>query len=154
MLNSEKLTKIVDGKLTGFLRQVVQVKAGPPKDLSLEDLINKGSEVNPGVRFYRNELHTYRRIRNTITHDKICGCTAVEPTDSAIAEIERVLERLTSPPRITDIFHKDVYGISIDTSIGEAATVIRENSYCPASTSPGGRRPLLLRFPSSTSPTP
>lgn len=83
-------------------------------------------------REYENELDLCRETRNLLSHNpKLNGSYAVEPSESLIMFIDRIIDKIENPLRAKDVMvpKNALCYRHMNASVREAMIALRENSY-------------------------
>lgn len=96
--------------------------------------LKKISEGNYSITgFIRKHIYTLRsfwELRNFITHGiKTNGETFANPTPAAIKKIAQYAESITKPPRVIDIFKKEVYTAQTQDFLKEVIPTMKKRGY-------------------------
>jgi len=95
---------------------------------SFAEAIRKGrSSISP-VRWRYDDLNRCRELRNTLVHTRDEDYIA-EPTEETVNTIEEIAELLMNPPRVGQLFRKDVFCLHKSEPIGRAVEVVLHESY-------------------------
>ena len=83
-----------------------------PRRRRFRELVENASVRNPMVARFKDDLREFSELRNAIVHETTDGRVIAEPNDEATAEIERIADLITDPPRIRDLPEMKVFTLS------------------------------------------
>ena len=72
------------------------------RNITFSDMIRRAVSVNSVVRKYEDKLIDYARLRNAIIHNSNEERIIAEPHDEVVAEMERIAEVISCPPKVID----------------------------------------------------
>lgn len=108
------------------LRRIVRAA---DRSLTADQLIPVAAEHSPLVRKYQRDLHAFRNLRNSLSHDSWRGRLMVEPLPHVIHEVERIADRLETPPRLPERLLRRPRVFLMSEKIGAALEFMLENDY-------------------------
>ena len=81
------------------------------------------------VRRFELDLKEYADLRNAITHERTDGRAIAEPHASTVAGLEEILDLLTEPPKVGDLFRHKVERADIGEPVGRAAKAMLDEDF-------------------------
>ncbi|HWQ23387.1 MAG TPA: CBS domain-containing protein [Gaiellaceae bacterium] len=81
------------------------------------------------VKRYELDLKEYADLRNAITHERTDGRAIAEPHPDTVASLESILERLTRPPKVGELFRHRVERADVGEPIGRAAKAMLDGNF-------------------------
>lgn len=93
-------------------------------------MISDLKRTNAVVRKYETDLREFADLRNAIVHERTDpNYVIAEPHESTVRKIQFILGELTNPERIYPKFRRSVETLSLETSVGQALSLIRDFAY-------------------------
>lgn len=124
MSNAERFLSAFN-RIERALRRMSNSDRGIP----FSTVVEKASQLNAGVRRLKDDLREFAELRNAIVHETRNGQVVAEPTEWAVAEIERIASLLTDPPKVIPLFAKKVLALETEAPIMKAVECMREHSF-------------------------
>ena len=124
MTRSEQFLRAYN-RIDHHLRKVTRLgRAG-----GFPQVVDEAAKSDAAARTYRDDLKELGDLRNAIVHERGDGRLLAEPNDQAVAEIERLAERLLAPPHVYPAFQAQVTTLPGNASIGAAVAAMHDNGY-------------------------
>lgn len=92
-------------------------------------LVNDAANFDPFVRDIAIELREYGDLRNAIVHERINDAPIAEPHEEVVARLEAIRDLLTTPPRVTPIFLREVITCNHDELLSAVAKRMYDHSF-------------------------
>jgi CBS domain-containing protein len=92
-------------------------------------LLRRATEKSPPIRQFEADLEDYADLRNAIVHRSRGDQVIAEPHLSAVQRLERIRDRLLSPPAVHDHFRIEVVTAAPDQRVGEVAMLMRRGDF-------------------------
>ena len=123
-LNSDRFLDAFSS-IEKFLHRAAKKERGAP----FYALVDTVGQSNPAVRHFARDLKEFADLRNAIVHERTNGHVIAEPNDRAVAEIERIVETITNPPKVIPLFQTEVLRLQISDSVAEAVKSMYDRSF-------------------------
>jgi hypothetical protein len=96
--------------LTRFneLEQYFRETTDSRRNVPFGELINRAGDAQAAVRHYARDLREWADLRNAVVHEHPKGTIIAAVTAEALAEFERVVDRITAPLPVFPLFQRDV----------------------------------------------
>lgn len=101
---------------------------GASNNVTFYRLLKENSRKNQLLKEFKNELETMGDLRNIIAHGNIeFPCAVV--TERTIERIKFIEKQLTNPTKISEMFSRNVIGVSEDDSLADVLGIIHKDKY-------------------------
>jgi hypothetical protein len=123
-----------------LLRQRFKVDRAKPFYAAVEI----AASVDRSIKRYELDLKEYADLRNAIVHERTDGRAIAEPHASTVEGLEAILERLTRPPLLGDLFRGPVVRAGASEAVGRAAKAMLDGDFSQVPVYDGSRFVELL----------
>lgn len=117
---------------------------GQSDDYSFSVLVNRAAERNAAVRAQARQLKDYGNLRNAIVHHRTFPPEVIaEPSAKALADFDRLVERVLSPELLIPTFQSQVRTFQPDEDLLGALRYMGENDFSQVVVRESGKLRLL-----------
>lgn len=95
---------------------------------SFYSMLDKVSRSNKIVNYYKEELNTFRELRNFIVHGDIANPLVNVSTDTVV-RVKEIEKALNSPKKIREVFKPNVTALAESDNLSKALEIIKEKKY-------------------------
>ncbi len=99
------------------------------RSLSFSDAVRRSVQANAVIRKYEDDLIDFARLRNSIVHSYNPNITIAEPHDDVVAEIEKIAELISIPPKALSYARREVIGVEHTENIIEVLKLASEYGF-------------------------
>lgn len=124
MLNSERFLKAFND-IQSYLRRITKEE----KATAFNALVSKAYQTFPEVKYFIDDLREFNDLRNAIIHERTDWHVIAEPNDKAVQRIEYISKTLASPPKVVDLFGREVFKIGPKDNIGKAVKSMLDKDF-------------------------
>lgn len=121
-------------KIDKFLAHLIGAKVYIPYSEKVQRVADGTYPQSKFVRLYQNKLRYFGDLRNQLVHGfSLEHKHYVVASDYAVKQVERVLQELTSPQTVSDLFTGAVYSVTLEDSLKEVILAMRNelNTHVP-----------------------
>lgn len=103
---------------------------GLEREKSFATVVRTAAGRDPAVRANQDLLIGFGGLRNAIIHDRHYPSRVIaEPHAEAVEEFARIVNLVTSPPKLLPRFHRSIRCFGPDEPLVEALAYMRDNDY-------------------------
>lgn len=110
------------------IEQKLREDIGAYNNVAFYELVDKNAKKNKLIRQFHSELKTMGDLRNFIVHGDILSPMAVA-SEITVKRINFIEKQLTNPMKITDIFSKNIVGVSEEDSLSDLLNLVEKKRY-------------------------
>lgn len=128
MAVSENITSFIDefNKLEDYLRR----KGKYSSHDTIASIINKEASRNPIIRQYKDDLDSFRELRNALVHQQgIYTEPFAEPYPATVNRLQKISSTIINPPKASSVAVLNLATISYSDSLVSALAIMEENGY-------------------------
>lgn len=111
--------------IDGLLRKRFDVG----RNAGFYSVVNAAAESDKAIRSYATDLKEFADLRNAIVHESTDGRVIAEPHPTTVEKLQTILDRLSSPPKLGDLFPSSVVQADISEPVGKAARAMLEGNF-------------------------
>lgn len=110
------------------IEQKLREDIGAYNNVAFYELVDKNAKKNKLIRQFHSELKTMGDLRNFIVHGDILSPMAVA-SEITVKRINFIEKQLTNPMKITDVFSKNIVGVSEEDSLSDLLNLVEKKRY-------------------------
>lgn len=125
---SQNISQFVEefNKLENHLRR----KGGYSSYDSIASIISKESINNPVIRQYKDDLDSFRELRNALTHQQgVYAEPFAEPYPATVQRLVKIANNIANPPKASSVAVKQVASVRREDNLLDALRMMRDSGF-------------------------